>query len=95
MDEATRAPEVPDFHEVARCLGSLSTQFARVANLPAVDSGTAVLTALDTLVDRLDNLQREMREGFARLENQQREMREGFAGFQTALDFKTRQDEAR
>ena len=62
------------------------------ANLPAMNSATVMLTTLDNIVEKLDDLQREMLEG---LDNLQREMREGFAGLQTQLEMMTRQDRAR
>ncbi|KAF4585426.1 hypothetical protein GQ602_004731 [Ophiocordyceps camponoti-floridani] len=76
-----QSPLHPDFSEVSRSFEALSHQFARVGNLPVVDEGRRVLETLERVMARLDQIQQEQRQGFAR--------------FQSALDLLSRENAAR
>ncbi|KAM4060275.1 hypothetical protein HRG_002133 [Hirsutella rhossiliensis] len=74
-------PLHPDFSEVSRSFDALSQQFSRVGNLPVVDEGRRVLETLERVMTRLDQIQQEQRQGFAR--------------FQSALEVFSRENAAR
>lgn len=76
-----RLPLRPDFSEVSRSFQGLADQFERVGNLPVVDDGNRVLQTLERVMARLDQIQLEQREGFAR--------------FQSALEVFSRENMAR
>jgi hypothetical protein len=61
-------PRGPDFEAVSHALDIVSVNVSRITHLPAVDNGNRVLEALQGVIRRLDDLQREQREGFARVE---------------------------
>lgn len=71
----------PDFSSISSSFEALAGQFARVANLPAVDGGQRLLEAVERVMTRLDDMQREQRTALGR--------------FQTALEVLTLENTAR
>ncbi|PNY27968.1 Uncharacterized protein TCAP_02114 [Tolypocladium capitatum] len=62
-------PLRPDFIEMSRGFHRLGDQFERVGNLPVVDDGGRVLQTLERVMARLDQIQLEQRQGFARFQS--------------------------
>ncbi|KAK8150572.1 hypothetical protein G3M48_000790 [Beauveria asiatica] len=69
------SPLRSDFPVISESFETLATEFTRVANLPVVDSSQRVLEAMERVMAKLDDIQREMRQGFARVESALEELR--------------------
>ncbi|KAM3452271.1 hypothetical protein MY3296_004709 [Beauveria thailandica] len=63
------SPLRSDFSAISESFETLATEFTRVANLPVVDSSQRVLEAMERVMTKLDDIQRELRQGFARVES--------------------------